>query len=90
MELPFEPVVLRAWVALCWVRVIQRNEVILQNKQAQEPGAVLSGLIEAMQTQLVHYNNFVIQEKSNLYQLMGEGCPKAILLVFRRVYKSIN
>ncbi len=54
MEIAFEPVAPRAWATLFWVREIELIEVELQNKLVQEPGAVLSGLIEAMQTKLVY------------------------------------
>ena len=57
MDRAFEPVAPRAWVTLFWVHEIQRIEIAFQNKLAQEPGAVLSGLVETMQTKLVDYNN---------------------------------
>ena len=64
MERVFAPVAPRAWVSLFWVHEIQRIEIAFQNKLAQEPGAVLSGLIETMHTKLVDYNNFVSLKKS--------------------------
>ena len=64
LESAFKPVAPRAWVTLFWVHVIQLIEIAFQNKLAQEPGAVLSGLIETMHTKLVDYNNFVSLKKS--------------------------
>ena len=64
MEMAFELVAPRAWVTLFWVHEIQRIEIAFQNKLAQEAGAVLSGLIETMQTKLADYNNFLSFKKS--------------------------
>ena len=64
MKRAFEPVTPRAWVNLFWVHEIQLIEVAFQNKLAQEPVTVLSGLIEAVQTKLVDYFNFVRFRKS--------------------------
>ena len=60
----FEPVAPRAYFTLSWVHEIQRIEIVLQNQLAQDPGAVLSGLVETMQTKLVDYNDFVCFKKS--------------------------
>ena len=64
MKRAFEPVTPRAWVTLFWVHAIQMIEIAFQNKLAQEPGAVLSGLVETMQTKLVDNNNFGSFKKS--------------------------
>ena len=60
MERAFEPVAPSAWTTLFWVQEIQLVEIALQNKLAQEPGAVLSGL---------DYNNFVSFKKSTIILL---------------------
>ena len=44
MERIFEPVAPRASTTLFWVQDLQRIEVALQNKLAQDPGAVLENL----------------------------------------------
>ena len=46
-------------MTLSWVHEIQRIEIAAQNKLVKEPGTVVLGLIEAMQTKLVNHHNFV-------------------------------
>ncbi len=59
MEKALGPFALPAQETLFWVRELQRNEVVLQNKQNQDPDAMHVGLIGAMQTKLVDYTSYV-------------------------------
>ncbi len=53
-----------AHVTLFWVRELKRIEISLQIKLNQDPDAVHTGLIEAVQTKIVHYSSFVTVKKS--------------------------
>ncbi len=61
-----------------------KNQV--QNKLAQEPGAVLSGLIEVMQTKLVDFNNYVNSGNQRQFSsTYGRGVSRGYTSSFRMI-----